>query len=111
MEKNSTLKEMTPWEKEYRRYHRNYRLIVCLSIVTIAVIWYFAGHFWGIAALLFAIWSESFYEEGATENCMDEYQYAYPKDGFRKMFKSWPYFAIMLLIAYFICQKFMPWIF
>ena len=111
MEKNSTLKEMPPWEKEYRHYYRNYRLIVCLSIVTIAVIWYFAGHFWGVMALLFAIWSLAFYEEGATENCIDEYEYAYPKDGFRNMRGSWPWFIGLAVIAYFICKKFMSWIF
>lgn len=111
MKKNLPPKQISPWEKKYRRYHRNYRLIVCLSLAITATIWYFAGHFWGIVALLFVICSETSYDKGATEKCMDEYEYARFKDGFRRMLRSWPWLAILAIIAYFFCKKFMPWLF
>lgn len=111
MKKNSTPKEMSPWEKEYQRYHQIYNSLVLASIVAIIAAFYFIGLFWGFATLAFAFWSFGWYEDGATEDCMDEYEYAYPKDGFRRMFKSWPWFFGLATIAYFICKAGMPWLF
>ena len=98
---------MTPWEREYRRYNRIYNLVIVLWLLAFIVVWWFAGWFWGIVCLAFGIWSSAWYENGA----MDEYEYAYPKYGFRLMFKSWPWFIVLAGIAYFLCQAYMPWLF
>lgn len=102
-------RELTPWEKNYRSYKHTYNAVICIGITITIAIFCFASMFWGFACLAFGLWSLAWYEDGATENCMDEYEYAYAKDGFRKMLKSWPWFAVLLLIAYFFCKKFMPW--
>ena len=95
----------------YGRYQRNYAIVVCLSIALIIAIWYFTNHFWGATALAFALWSLGWYESGAHENCIDEWEYAYPQDGFRRMLDSWKCFAILAVIAYVFCKATMPWLF
>ncbi|MBR1648588.1 MAG: hypothetical protein IJ689_03205 [Alphaproteobacteria bacterium] len=103
-------KEMTPFEKYYRRYQRIYNTIAVISFACVIAIWLMTGWFFGVVALLFVFWSFSWYDEGASQNCVDEYEYAYPEDGFRLMFKSWPWFVLMAGIAYFFCRN-MPWLF
>ena len=101
-------KEMTPWEKEYRRYNRNYRLVVRLAMLIDIALWIFLNPFWGVAFLVFTFWNLHFYDKGSTDSCMDEYEYAYPKDGFRLMFKSWIVLIPLLIGAYFACKTLMP---
>ena len=99
------------FRKIYGRYQRNYTIIVCLGIAAIVAIWYFTNHFWGATTLAFGLWSWAFYEDGAQENCIDEWEYAYPKDGFRRMVNSWPWFVCFAFIAYICCNRWMPWLF
>ena len=99
------------YEKIYNRYQRNYTVVVLLWLAVVVAVWYFTGHFYGITTLAFGIWSLAWYEDGAQENCMDEWEYAYPKDGFRRMVKSWPWFIGLGLIAFFFCNTYMPWLF
>ena len=97
--------------KIYNRYQRNYAIIVILGLAVVVAVWYFTCHFYGVTLLAFGIWSLAWYEDGAQENCMDEWEYAYPKDGFRRMVKSWPWFIGLGLIAFFFCSAYMPWLF
>ena len=99
------------WETVYNRYQRNYNLIIFLGLVAVVAVWYFTNHFWGLTTLAFGIWSWIFYDDGAQENCIDEWEYAYPQDGFLRMFKSCPWFIGFAVIAYFICKHSMPWLF
>lgn len=115
MKKTKKIEEIPPhiarWKKAYDRYQRNYNLIVCFGLAAVVAIWYFTNHFFGATALAFWLWSWCWYDEGAQENCIDEWEYAYPNDGLRCMFKSWPWFAALAVIAYFICKPLMPWLF
>lgn len=99
------------FRKIYNRYQRNYALIVCLGLAAAIAVWYFTNHFWGATSLAFGIWSLCWYEDGAQENCIDEWEYAYPDDGFRRMFKSWPWFIGLAVVAFLICRRIMPWLF
>lgn len=99
------------YRKNYNRYQRNYAIIFCLGIIAIVAVWYFTNPFWGATALAFGIWSLAWYEDGAHENCIDEWEYAYPEDGFRRMFNSWPWFLGFALIAYLCCNRWMPCLF
>ena len=99
------------FRKKYQRYQRNYRIIVCFWIAATIAIGYFTNLFWCTTAFCFGFWSLIWYDEGAQENCMEEWEYAYPQDGFRLMFKSWPWFAVISIIAYFFCKRFMPYFF
>ena len=99
------------FKKVYNRYQRNYRIIVCLWIATAIAIGYFINFFWCAIAFCFGFWNWIWYEDGAKENCMDEYEFAYPKDGLRLMCKSWPWFAVIVTIAYFFVKRFMPYLF
>lgn len=92
------------WRKAYIRYNRIYTLIVLVYIAVVCTVWYYFGKFYGVSALIFGLWSWYWYEDGASENCIDEYEYAYPKDGFRRMFKSWPWFVIPLYVIYQLCK-------
>lgn len=98
------------WKKIYGRYERNYTIIVILGFVAVVAIWYFTNHFWGATALVFLLWSEIWYDYGAQKDCMDEWEYAYPEDGFRYMFKSWPWFIGLAVIAYLVCRFTAPWL-
>ena len=109
--KNSDKRELTPWEKDYNRYNRIYNGVFLLGILVIIATFCFAGWFWGFVMLAFVLWSEGWYDKGATDDCMDEYEYAYPREGFRLMFKSWPWFIGFATIAYFFCKHNMPWLF
>lgn len=100
--------EMTLWEKNYRRYKRIYKAVVTIAMLIDIALWVFLKPFWGAAFLVFAFWNIYFYEKGATDNCMDEYEYAYPKDGFRTMFKSWIVLIPLLIGVYFLCRYVMP---
>ena len=115
LKKTKRIEEIPPhivrWKKVYDRYQRNYTIIVLLGLAAVVAIWHYTNHFWGATALAFALWSEAWYDHGATKDCMDEYEYAYPKDGFRCMFKSWPWFIGLATIAYFICKAYMSWLF
>ena len=99
------------FKKIYDRYQRNYIIIVFLWLAIVVAIWYFTGWFWSITVFIFGLGSLWAYENGAQENCIDEYEFAYPKDGFRRMFKSWPWFVGIAIIAYFFCDAYMPWLF
>ena len=114
--KKKTEEEQLPehikqFKKVYNRYRRNYHIIVCLWIAAEIAIGYFINLFWCAIAFCFGYWNWVWYEDGAQENCMDEYEFAYPKDGLRKMLKSWPWFAVIAIIAYFFCRRFMPYLF
>ncbi len=95
----------------YNRYQRNYTIIVLLGLAAVFAVWYFTCPFYGATTLAFGLWSWFAYDEGASENCIDEYEFAYPKDGFRRMVKSWPWFFGLALIAFFFCNAYMPWLF
>ena len=95
----------------YNRYQRNYTIIVLLGLAAVFAVWYFTCPFYGATTLAFGLWSWFAYDEGASENCIDEYEYAYPQDGFRRMVKSWPWFFGLALIAFFFCNAHMPWLF
>jgi len=99
------------FEKIYQCYQLMYSLIVCLSIIAIVGIWYFTNHFWGATALAFGLWSLAWYEDGAREKSLDEWDDSYPEDGFRRMFNSWPWFICFAFIAYICCNRWMPWLF
>ena len=99
------------FEKIYNRYQRNYWTIVLLGLITVVAVWYFTCHFYGITALAFGFWSLLAYDKGASEDCIDEYEFAYPEDGFHYMFKSWPWFFVLALLAFFFCNAYMPWLF
>ena len=99
------------FQKIYNRYQRNYTVIVCIGLAVVAAIWYFTNPFWGVVALAFGIWSWGWYEDGARENCIDEWEFAYPKDGFRRMLDSWPWFICFAFVAYIWCKRWMPWLF
>jgi hypothetical protein len=99
------------FRESYNRYQRNYAIIVFLCLAVVVAVWYFTNHFWGIVAFAFGYLSWIAYDEGASENCMDEYEYAYPKDGFRRMVKSWPWFFVLAILAFFFCNAYMPWLF
>lgn len=108
--KNSAKKKMTYWEKR-QRYNRLYDTACMIGVATIVATFWFARCFWGFVMLAFVLWSFGWYDKGAEENCVDEYEYGYPKDGFRLMFKSWPWFIGFTIIAYFFCNHSMPWLF
>ncbi|MBQ7633295.1 MAG: hypothetical protein IJS88_04195 [Alphaproteobacteria bacterium] len=95
----------------YNRYQRNYTIIVLLGLAAVIAVWYFTCHFYGITILAFGLWSWFAYEKGASEECIDEYEFVYPQDGFRRMVKSWPWFIGLDLIAFFFCDAYMPWLF
>ena len=95
-------KEMTPWEREYRRYNLIYGIVWWCGVVIIAAVWWLVGWKVGLLTLAFGLWSWLWYENGATDNCIDEFEYAYPKDGFRRMFKSWPWFVVLAAVAYWL---------
>lgn len=99
------------FKKIYGRYQRNYNIIVCLCIAAVIAVFYYIAPFWGVASFAFGFWSWLWYEDGAQQNCMDEWEFAYPKDGFRRMLKSWPWYAVLATIAYFFCKATMPWCF
>ena len=117
MNKNNKSAENPPhiiqFEKKYQRYRRIYKFTVWMSIAAIAIIWYLTNWFWGLTSLIFGIWSWQFYEDGSTIYCTNDYdyKYAYTQNGLRYMFRSWPYFAVITVIAYFSCKKYMPWVF
>ena len=115
MKKTKKVEEMPEhiqrFKKIYNRYQRNYAIIVLIGLVAVSAIWYFFGHFWGGTALAFGLWSWYWYEEGAQENCMDEWEFAYPKDGFCLMRNSWPWFVCFAFVAYICCKRWMPWLF
>lgn len=112
--KTKKVEEIPPhiqkFKEEYERYQRNYTIISWLWFALTAVVWYFTNHFYGATVLAFGLWSSYWYKNGARENCVDEYEYAYPEDGFRRMAKSWPWFIILDLVAFFICDACMPWL-
>ena len=93
------------------QYNRIYNLITILGIVIVIPVWYFTNDFWGLIALCFGIWSLLWYNEGAHRDVIDEFEYAYPKDGFRLMFKSWPWFIPVAIVAYVCCKQWMPYLF
>ena len=99
------------FQKIYNRYQRNYTAIRFLGYAMVIAVWYFTNHFWGAVTLSFVIWSVSWYEDGASEECVDEWEFAYPKDGIRRMVNSWPWFACFAFIAYVCCKRWMPWLF
>ena len=109
--KKTSKKPMTQWEKNYRRYCRNYNLILLACVVLIALVWWFVNTFWGLATSAFVLWSVCWYDSGATENCIDEYEYAYAEDGLSLMFKSWPWFFVLVIPAYFFFKAVMPGLF
>ena len=111
MKKEKLPPHIQRFKKIYNRYRRNYRIIVCLWIVSAIAIGYFVNLFWGAMAVVFGLWSWINYEEGSQENCMDEWEYAYPEDGFRQMFKSWPWFIPVMITAYICCKLWMPYLF
>lgn len=95
-------KEMTQWEKDYRRYNRIYGIVWWCGVVLIALVWWLAGWKFGMAAMVFGLWSWLWYEQGSTDNCIDEFEYAYPQDGFRWMFKSWIWLAVLAAVGYWL---------
>lgn len=103
------------FEKIYNRYQRNYWTVVLLGLITVVAVWYFTNHFWGICTLIFGLWSWVAYDAGAQEQCIDEWEYAYPEDGFSFMIESlrdgWPWFIGLGFLAYLFCKKAMPWLF
>lgn len=97
-------KKTTP----YRRYLNIYRLVITIAILTDIALWVFLKPFWAAAFLVFTFWNLYFYDKGARDNCVDEYEYAYPKDGFRFMLKSWIVLIPLLIGAYFIFKAHVP---
>lgn len=113
MEKKTKKNEVQPplidrFRKICGSYRLKYTIIVCLSIVAVIAIWYFISLFWGVISLLFGVWSLCWYEDGARENCVDEWEDAYPEDGLRRMFCSWPWCAALVALIYFFCKIYMP---
>lgn len=96
------------FRKLFGRYQLNYAIVVCLWIAAVIAIGNFINFFWCAIALSFGIWSLAWYEDGAHENCIDEWDDAYPQDGFRRMFNSWPWFLCIAFIAYICCKRWMP---
>ncbi|MBQ9271335.1 MAG: hypothetical protein IJ218_03625 [Alphaproteobacteria bacterium] len=103
------------FRKEYQRYQIIYILVVLIAIVAIAAIGYFIDPFWCIMTTIFCIWSWLCYNYGEQEQCIDEWEYAYPKQGFREMFDSWKqdgkWFAVFVFIAYLFCKETIPTMF
>ena len=102
---------MTLWEKQYRRYCLIHGVVILVGIAIMLLIYHFTNPFFGIMALAFGVWSWGWYENGAQENCVDEWEYAYPDDGFRRMVASWPWFIGLAVIAYSFCINNMPQLF
>lgn len=88
------------WLKAYRRYCIIYKLLVLLYIAFVYSVWSHAGKFYGVVAMFFGLWCWYWYEDGASEKCVDECEYAYPIDGFKRLFKTLPWFIIPFYILY-----------
>ncbi len=64
-----------------------------LSIIVMIFDWRF-----GLGIAAFVLWSYFWYENGRMDNVTDEYEHyagGYPKDGLRRMFYSWIWFAVI----------------
>ena len=86
------------YRQERKRYERIYNSVQWTIAVLTITAW-FIHWYLGITGIVWLLWNCYTYESGCQDQVVDEYeQDGYPKDGLRKMFKSWILLAILIWI-------------
>lgn len=105
------VRELSPREKDFRRYYKMRNLIAWLCIVIIALMGYYINLFSAFLCSIFCLSNFAWFEDGATEKCVNKDRFLSPKDGFKRMLIRFPWFVISSGIIYVFCKNCMPWLF